>query len=556
MSESFSQLFESNDFSPPSLKSGSIIPSTVLKIEKDFVIVDTGLKSETFIPTTEFKTLENGELEIAVGDQVNVMLENFEDGYGVTTLSREKALKQELWSNLDKIYKEQTIISGDVIERVKGGFTVNLDELRAFLPGSLVDSRPMANPEELEGQRCDFKILKMDRERNNIVVSRKAVLEQENFAAREALLAVLEEGAVIKGVVKNLTDYGAFVDLGGIDGLLHITDMSWRRVKNPVEIVNIGDEIEVKVLKFVPEDRRVSLGLRQLQNNPWDDIENRFVVGQKYSARVTNITDYGCFAEIEEGIEGLIHVSEMDWTSKNIHPGKIVSIGDQIEVMMLNIDKASRRISIGMKQCVPNPWDEFLSKYKVNDRITGPVKSITEFGLFIGLSGNIDGLVHLTDFHWTLPGDKIIKEYKKGQEVEAVILNIDVERERISLGIKQLQTDPIADYSAIHPRGSIVAGKVIEVEEKRVTLELAENVFGTIKAHDLSVDKVSDAREFTEVGKEIEAKILNFDKIKRRFHLSVKAKDIHQDKQAIKEANDNNNAKVTTIGDLLKEQMK
>ncbi len=554
MSDSFAQLVENQEFSIPDYKIGSIIDCTVLRVEKDFITVDSGLKSETYIPVSEFISKKNGNTDVNIGDIVKVILEQYEDGFGVTTLSREKAQEQEIWMKLDEAHREQSNIEGDILERVKGGFSVMIGALRAFLPGSLVDSRPIQDPESLEHTTSLFKIVKMDRERNNIVVSRKAVLEEENSAEREALLETLKEGAIYKGIVKNLTDYGAFVDLGGIDGLLHITDMSWRRIRNPSEMVAIGDEIEVIVLKYVAEEQRVSLGLRQLQPNPWENIEERFMIGNKYTATVTNLTDYGCFAEIEDGIEGLVHVSEMDWTNKNIHPSKVVTVGDEIEVMMLNVDKMSRRISLGMKQCTANPWEEFINKYQANDTIKGPIKSITDFGLFIGLEGNIDGLVHLSDIDWALPGEEAIKQYSRGMEIEALILNIDGERERISLGIKQLRNDPFITFTTVNSKGSIVIGKVTAVDERLVTLELEQHVIGTVKVGELSRDKVTDATTAVEIGQTIEAKILLIDRKTRSISLSVRAKDIQQDKQAMRDLN-KQSPKVATIGDLIKEQI-
>jgi small subunit ribosomal protein S1 len=518
--------------------------------------VNAGLKSEGVIPVSQFLD-ENGELTISVGDEVDVALDAVEDGFGETRLSREKAKRAEAWKELEKAFENEEVVTGFISGKVKGGFTVDLKGIRAFLPGSLVDVRPLRDTAHLEGKELEFKVIKLDQKRNNVVVSRRAVLEAENSAEREQLLENLAEGVEIKGIVKNLTDYGAFVDLGGVDGLLHITDMAWKRIRHPSEIVNVGDEINVKVLKFDRERNRVSLGLKQLGEDPWSAIKDRYPEGSRVKARVTNLTDYGCFAELEEGVEGLVHVSEMDWTNKNIHPSKVVQVGDEVEVMVLDIDEERRRISLGIKQCQPNPWEEFSANYNKGDRISGKIKSITDFGIFIGLEGGIDGLVHLSDISWNESGEEAVRQFKKGEEVETVILSIDPERERISLGIKQLDSDPFQEFVSEHDKGSIVTGKVVSVDAKAAVVELAEGVEAELKASEISRDKVEDARNVLNEGDEVEAKIISVDRKNRKISLSIKAKDYDDEKQAIRDVKERQ-VEVqgpTTIGDLIKEQL-
>ncbi|WP_369601572.1 30S ribosomal protein S1 [Hahella sp. SMD15-11] len=555
MSESFAELFEES-LKEIDMRPGAIVKGTVVDIDNDWVTVNAGLKSEGVIPVSQFLD-ENGELTIKVGDEVDVALDAVEDGFGETRLSREKAKRAEAWKELEKAFENDEVVTGQISGKVKGGFTVDLKGIRAFLPGSLVDVRPLRDTAHLEGKDLEFKVIKLDQKRNNVVVSRRAVLEAENSAEREALLENLAEGVEVKGIVKNLTDYGAFVDLGGVDGLLHITDMAWKRIRHPSEIVNVGDEIMVKVLKFDRERNRVSLGLKQLGEDPWSAIKDRYPEGSRVKARVTNLTDYGCFAELEEGVEGLVHVSEMDWTNKNIHPSKVVQVGDEIEVMVLDIDEERRRISLGIKQCQPNPWEEFSAKYNKGDRISGKIKSITDFGIFIGLEGGIDGLVHLSDISWNESGEEAVRQFKKGEEVETVILSIDPERERISLGIKQLDSDPFQEYVAANDKGAIVTGKVVAVDAKGATIELAEGVEGELKASEISRDKVEDARNVLNEGDEVEAKIISVDRKNRKISLSIKAKDVDEEKQAIREVRERQVEAQgpTTIGDLIKEQL-
>jgi small subunit ribosomal protein S1 len=552
MSESFAELFEES-LNDTQMRPGSIVSGTVVSVGSDVVVVNAGLKSEGMIPVDQFRN-ENGEIEVAVGDQVDVALEAVEDGFGATRLSREKAKRAESWNRLEKAHDADETVTGRIIDKVKGGFTVELQDIRAFLPGSLVDVRPVRDTAYLEGKDLEFKVIKLDRKRNNVVVSRRAVVESENSEEREALLASLEDGQVVKGIVKNLTDYGAFVDLGGIDGLLHITDMAWKRVKHPSEIVNVGDEIEVKVLKFDRERNRVSLGLKQLGEDPWEDITRRYPEGTRLFGKVTNLTDYGCFVEIEEGVEGLVHVSEMDWTNKNIHPSKVVQLGDEVEVMVLDIDAERRRISLGMKQCVPNPWEEFAANHNKGDKVAGTIKSITDFGIFIGLDGGIDGLVHMSDISWQESGEEVVHNFKKGDEVEAVILAIDPERERISLGIKQMEQDPFSNYVAANQKGSIIRGTVREVDAKGAIIDLAENVEGYLRASELSRDRVEDARTVLKEGEEVEAKFIGVDRKNRTINLSIKAKDNDEEHEAVQDYK--RSAPVNpTLGDLLKEQM-
>jgi len=554
MSESFAQMFEES-LKTVEMDVGSIITGVVIDIDNEWVTVHAGLKSEGVIPKNQFLD-ESGEFHLEIGDEVHVALEAIEDGDGATRLSREKARRSETWKELEGAFEGSEVVRGSISGKVKGGFTVDIHGIRAFLPGSLVDVRPVRDTTHLEGQVLDFKVIKLDQKRNNIVVSRRAVLEQATSAEREALLANLQEGAVLNGVVKNLTDYGAFVDLGGVDGLLHITDMAWRRIKHPSEVVKVGDEIEVKVLKFDRESNRVSLGLKQLGSDPWVNIKDRYPENTRVKARVTNLTDYGCFAELEQGVEGLVHVSEMDWTNKNIHPSKVVQVGDEVEVMILDIDEERRRISLGMKQCTENPWDVFAATHAKGERISGKIKSITDFGLFIGLDGNIDGLVHLSDISWQDSGEEAVRAYKKGDEVETVILSIDPERERISLGIKQLEDDPFNSFVAVNDKNSIVRGTVTEVDAKGAMIKLADDVFGMLKASEISRDKVEDARNALAAGDTVEAKIINVDRKNRVIGLSIKAKDVQDEKEAIKALKEQEaETAPTTIGDLIKAQM-
>ncbi|MHA9089567.1 30S ribosomal protein S1 [Klebsiella pneumoniae] len=546
MTESFAQLFEES-LKEIETRPGSIVRGVVVAIDKDVVLVDAGLKSESAIPAEQFKNAQ-GELEIQVGDEVDVALDAVEDGFGETLLSREKAKRHEAWITLEKAYEDAETVTGVINGKVKGGFTVELNGIRAFLPGSLVDVRPVRDTLHLEGKELEFKVIKLDQKRNNVVVSRRAVIESENSAERDQLLENLQEGMEVKGIVKNLTDYGAFVDLGGVDGLLHITDMAWKRVKHPSEIVNVGDEITVKVLKFDRERTRVSLGLKQLGEDPWVAIAKRYPEGTKLTGRVTNLTDYGCFVEIEEGVEGLVHVSEMDWTNKNIHPSKVVNVGDVVEVMVLDIDEERRRISLGLKQCKSNPWQQFAETHNKGDRVEGKIKSITDFGIFIGLDGGIDGLVHLSDISWNVAGEEAVREYKKGDEIAAVVLQVDAGRERISLGVKQLAEDPFNNYVALNKKGAIVVGKVTAVDAKGATVELADGVEGYLRASEASRDRVEDATLVLSVGDEVEAKFTGVDRKNRVVSLSVRAKDEAEEKDAIatvnkqEDANFSNNA--------------
>ncbi|MFO7706504.1 MAG: 30S ribosomal protein S1 [Halopseudomonas sp.] len=555
MSESFAELFEESlitlDMQP-----GSIITGIIVDIDSDWVTVHAGLKSEGVIPREQFLN-DQGELTIKVGDEVHVALEAVEDGFGETKLSREKAKRAESWKVLEAAFAAEEIVKGVINGKVKGGFTVDVNTIRAFLPGSLVDVRPVRDTTHLEGKELEFKVIKLDQKRNNVVVSRRAVLEAENSAEREALLETLQEGQVVKGIVKNLTDYGAFVDLGGVDGLLHITDMAWKRIKHPSEIVNVGDEIDVKVLKFDRERNRVSLGLKQLGEDPWVAITGRYPEGTRVTAKVTNLTDYGCFAELEEGVEGLVHVSEMDWTNKNIHPSKVVQVGDDVEVMVLDIDEDRRRISLGIKQCKMNPWEEFSSKFNKGDKISGSIKSITDFGIFIGLDGGIDGLVHLSDISWNEAGEEAVRRFKKGDEIETVILSVDPERERISLGVKQLEDDPFSNFASLNEKGTILNGTVKEVDAKGAVITLADEIEGTLKASEISRDRVEDARNVLNVGDVIEAKIISIDRKSRVISLSIKAKDVEDEKEAIQDLRKQEMlaAGPTTIGDLIKQQM-
>jgi len=554
MSESFAQLFEES-LASSQIKPGTILTGNVIEVSPEVVIVSAGLKSEAVIPASQFRD-ENGDIEVEVGDQVEVALDAVEDGFGETRLSRERAKRARTWTLLEDAFEKGEIINGVINGRVKGGFTVEIDFVRAFLPGSLVDVRPVRDPSYLEGKPLEFKVIKLDRKRNNVVVSRRAVVEEEYSEERDKLLETLQEGVTVKGVVKNLTDYGAFVDLGGIDGLLHITDMAWKRVKHPSEVVNVGDEIDVKVLRFDREKNRVSLGIKQLGADPWEAIARRYPPTTRIFGKVTNIADYGCFVEIEEGVEGLVHVSEMDWTNKNVNPSKIVAVGDEVEVMVLEIDEDRRRISLGIKQCISNPWAEFAAMYKKGDSISGNIKSITDFGIFIGLPGGIDGLVHLSDISWETDGEDAVRNYKKGEEVEASILAIDPDRERISLGIKQLDQDPLSSFLAEHPKGSIVKGTVTEVEPRGATVDLGDGIEGQLRASELSRERVEDARTVLKAGDAIEARFIGVDRKARAISLSVKAKEEHEEAEAVQNYKSDAPASGgTTLGDLLKEQM-
>ncbi len=555
MSESFAELFEES-LKTIEMQPGAIVTGVVIDIDSEWVTVHAGLKSEGVIPRSQFVS-ENGEFSLEIGDEVQVALESVEDGFGETKLSREKARRAEAWKELELAFETEDVVKGVINGKVKGGFTVDVGGVRAFLPGSLVDMRPVRETTHLEGKELEFKVIKLDQKRNNVVISRRAVMEVANSEEREALLASLQEGASAKGVVKNLTDYGAFVDLGGIDGLLHITDMAWKRIKHPSEVVNVGDEIDVKILKFDRERNRVSLGMKQLGEDPWVDIKARYPENGRVQAKITNLTDYGCFAELEEGVEGLVHVSEMDWTNKNVHPSKLVQVGDEVEVMILDIDEDRRRISLGIKQCQQNPWDAFGSRFSKGDKISGSIKSITDFGIFIGLDGNIDGLVHLSDISWHEEGEEAVRRFSKGEEIETVILAIDPERERISLGIKQLENDPFSNYLTANDKGSVVMGTVKEVDAKAAIVSLSEDVEGVLKASEISRDKVEDARNVLSVGDEIEVKVVNVDRKNRTVNLSIKAKEFDEEKQAVRDhketaADDNSRA---TLGDLIKAKM-
>jgi small subunit ribosomal protein S1 len=554
MSESFAELFEQSQIEGK-MRPGSIVSAMVVDINQDTVVVNAGLKSEGLIPISQFFD-EKGELEVSIGDVVDVSLDAVEDGFGETKLSREKAKRLMAWTALEKAHEADEIVIGIISERVKGGFTVEIGNVRAFLPGSLIDVRPVKDTSYLEGKPLEFKVMKIDQRRNNVVVSRRAVVETENTVDRTALLESLQEGAVVKGIVKNTTDYGAFLDLGGVDGLLHITDMAWKRVKNPSEIVNVGDEIEVKVLKFDRERNRVSLGLKQMGDDPWGDLSRRYPEGARLHGKITNLADYGCFVELEEGVEGLVHVSEMDWTNKNVNPSKLVQIGEEVDVVILDIDAERRRISLGMKQCQPNPWEQFAATHNKGDRVVGTIKSITDFGIFIGLDGEIDGLVHLSDITWSGTGEEFIRQYSKGDELETVVLAVDAERERISLGVKQMEKDPFSNYVAENAKGTIVKGIVESVEMKSVTLTLAEGVEGYMRASEISIDaKVEDARTEVKVGDEIEVKITAVDRKKRSINVSVRAKETDDEATAVEEYGSEASTGRSTLGDLLKEQL-
>jgi small subunit ribosomal protein S1 len=553
MTESFAELFEES-LSYTQMQPGALLNATVLEVRPDFIIVSAGLKSEGVIPAEQFRN-ERGEITVKVGDLVEVALDTVEDGFGETRLSREKARRLRAWEILEEAFNNDEIITGIITGKVKGGFVVELSDIRAFLPGSLVDVRPVRDTSYLEGKELEFKLIKLDQKRNNVVVSRRAVVEEEYSAEREALMENLQEGQVVKGVVKNLTDYGAFLDLGGIDGLLHITDMAWKRVKHPSEVVNIGDEIDVKVLKFDRDKNRVSLGLKQLGEDPWQDLVRRYPSGTRIFGKVSNLTDYGCFVEIEDGVEGLVHVSEMDWTNKNVNPAKVVTLGDDVEVMILDIDADRRRISLGMKQCQANPWDEFANSHNKGDKVSGKIKSITDFGIFIGLDGGIDGLVHLSDISWNMPGEEAVRSYKKGDEVEAVVLAVDPERERISLGIKQMEQDPFSNFVAAHSKGSVVHGTVVEVTPKAAKIDLGEGIEGILRASELSRDRVEDARTLLKEGDKIEAKFMGVDRKTRSINLSIKAKDDEDEARVMREYTGRSGGASTSLGDIFKEQM-
>jgi small subunit ribosomal protein S1 len=554
MTESFAQLFEQS-LANQRIRPGMILTGLVIDVGDDMVIINVGLKSEAVIPLEQFKN-ERGEVEVKAGDSVEVALDAMEDGSGETRLSREKAKRARTWTRLEESFNKSEIVTGTITGRVKGGFTVEIDNVRAFLPGSLVDVRPVRDTAYLEGKSLEFKVIKLDQKRNNVVVSRRAVVEQEFSAERSALMDNLQEGTVLKGTVKNLTDYGAFVDLGGIDGLLHITDMAWKRVKHPSEVVKVGDEIDVRILKFDRERSRVSLGLKQLGADPWENIARRYPPNTRVFGKVTNIADYGAFVEIEDGVEGLVHVSEMDWTNKNVNPAKVVHSGQEVEVMVLDVDEERRRISLGLKQCKQNPWKEFAENFNRGDKVAGQIKSITDFGVFIGLAGNIDGLVHLSDLSWDVAGEEAVRNYQKGQQVEAMVLSIDPERERISLGIKQLAQDPFSEYIATNPKGTIVKGVVKEVDARGAVIDLGNGIEGQLRASELARDRVEDARTVLKVGQEIEARFTGVDRKTRTIALSIKAKEMHEEAEAVSSyRSEQGSSSGTSLGDLLKEQI-
>jgi len=554
MTESFAQLFEQS-LANQRIRPGMILTGLVVDVTPDVVVVNVGLKSEAVIPVEQFKD-ESGQIEVKAGDEVEVALDSVEDGTGETRLSREKAKRARTWTRLEESFNKSEIVTGIITGRVKGGFTVEIDNVRAFLPGSLVDVRPVRDTAYLEGKPLEFKVIKLDQKRNNVVVSRRAVVEQEFSAERSALLENLQEGAVVHGMVKNLTDYGAFVDLGGIDGLLHITDMAWKRVKHPSEVVKVGEEIDVRILKFDRERSRVSLGLKQLGADPWENIARRYPASTRVFGKVTNIADYGAFVEIEDGVEGLVHVSEMDWTNKNVNPAKVVHTGEEVEVMVLDVDEDRRRISLGLKQCKANPWKEFAENYNRGDHVSGQIKSITDFGIFIGLSGNIDGLVHLSDISWDMPGEEAVRSYQKGQQLEAMVLSIDPERERISLGIKQLAKDPFSSYIAENPKGTIVRGVVKEVDARGATIDLGNGIEGQLRASELGRDRIEDARTVLKVGEEVEAKFTGVDRKSRTISLSIKAKEAHEEAEAVQNYRSSDSSTTgTSLGDLLKEHI-
>ena len=557
MTESFAELFEASQANLAKLKPGAIVTGTVVAVRGDVVVINAGLKSEGIVPIEQFRN-DAGEIDVAEGDQVKVALDSLENGFGETVLSREKAKRAMVWDELEEALEKNETITGRISGKVKGGFTVDIKDVRAFLPGSLVDVRPVRDPAYLEGKELEFKLIKLDRKRNNVVVSRRAVVESEHSEEREALMDKLVEGAILKGVVKNLTDYGAFVDLGGIDGLLHITDMAWKRVRHPSEVVNVGDELDVRVLKFDRERNRVSLGLKQLGEDPWENIARRYPANSRVFGKVSNVTDYGAFVEIEPGVEGLVHVSEMDWTNKNVNPSKVVQVGDEVEVMVLDVDEERRRISLGMKQVAANPWETFAAIHKKNDKVSGQIKSITDFGIFIGLDGGIDGLVHLSDISWNTTGEDVVRNYKKGDTLEAVVLAVDPERERISLGVKQLEQDPFGQYMASNPKGTKVEGVVKEVDAKGAIIELADGVEGYVMARDIANERVDDATQFLKVGEKIEAKFVGMDRKGRTLQLSIKAKDEAETAEALAEFNKNSTEAATgttSLGALLRAQL-
>ncbi len=553
MTESFAELFEQSQTLFAKLKPGTIVSGIVVEIRPDVVVINAGLKSEGIIPIEQFFN-ESGEIEVKIGDEVKVALDSLEDGFGETRLSREKAKRSLVWDELEAAQQANATVIGRISGKVKGGFTVDIKDVRAFLPGSLVDVRPVRDPVYLEGKELEFKIIKLDRKRNNVVVSRRAVVESEFSVEREQMLDRLQENAVVKGVVKNLTDYGAFVDLGGIDGLLHITDMAWKRVRHPSEVVNVGDELDVRVLRFDRERNRVSLGLKQLGEDPWVNIARRYPANSRLFGKISNVTDYGCFVELEPGVEGLVHVSEMDWTNKNVNPGKMVQVGDDVEVMILDVDEERRRISLGIKQTHANPWEAFAAIHKKNDRVSGQIKSITDFGIFVGLDGGIDGLVHLSDISWQTTGEELVRNFKKGDTVEAVVLAVDPERERISLGIKQLEQDPFGQFMAAHPRGSIINGTVREVDAKGATIDIAEGVEGYLRVSDISKDRLEDATTVLKVGDKVEAKYIGMDRKGRLLQLSIRAKD-EEELQSVLDDYQSSSGATTKLGALLKEQM-
>ena len=553
MTESFAELFEQSEEKLSKLKPGAIVIGTVVDVRNDVVVINAGLKSEGIVPIEQFRN-EAGEIDVGIGDEVKVALDSLENGFGETVLSREKAKRAMVWDELEEAMEKGETITGRISGKVKGGFTVDIKDVRAFLPGSLVDVRPVRDPVYLEGKEIEFKIIKLDRKRNNVVVSRRAVVESEHSEEREQLLERLQEGAIVTGVVKNLTDYGAFVDLGGIDGLLHITDMAWKRVRHPSEVVNVGDELKVRVLKFDRERNRVSLGLKQLGEDPWDNIARRYPSGARVFGKVSNVTDYGCFVEIEPGVEGLVHVSEMDWTNKNVNPSKVVQVGDECEVMVLDVDEERRRISLGIKQTRANPWEAFAAIHKKNDKVSGQIKSITDFGIFIGLDGGIDGLVHLSDISWNATGEDIVRNFKKGDTVEAVVLAVDPERERISLGIKQLEQDPFGQYMAAHPKGTVVTGTVKEVDAKGATIELADGIEGYVRASDIAKERVEDATAHLKVGDSVEAKYIGLDRKGRTLQLSIRAKDDAELAETLAEYQSASGG-TTKLGALLREQL-
>ncbi len=553
MSESFAELLEEN-IAHLQTRAGSIIDGTVVDIRPDSVVVSAGLKSECFIPADQFVG-PDGELEVTVGDTVEVSLDAIEDGNGETRMSRERAKRIRIWSDLEQAFEDNTNVTGTIVNKIKGGFTINLNSIRAFLPGSLVDIRPVRDTAYLENRELEFKIIKIDRRRDNVVVSRRAVLKTEHSAERDAMLKKLSESGVVRGTVKNLTEYGAFLDLGGVDGLLHITDMAWRRIKHPSDVVEVGQEIDVKILSYDQESGRVSLGIKQLTEDPWENIADRYEVGSRVPGTVTSITDYGCFVEIEDGIEGLVHASEMDWTSRNANPSRVVTLGEAVEVMVLEIDLERRRISLGMKQCNANPWEAFAAMYSRGAQVSGTVKSITDFGIFVGLEGGIDGLIHLSDLSWTEPGDAVIHEYRKGNEIEAKVLSVDVDRERVSLGIKQMEGDPVQDWLKKHPKGQSVSCTVTEVDARTVTVEVAEHIVGSISASELSNESVDDARNQVKVGDTLEAVVQSFDRKNRHLSLSVRAKDQAEEKQAVKEYQDTAPKISKSLGGILRDKL-